>query len=426
MTYVLVNASGLLVVVLLLLGHMARAGSRFSYLYVFSATWFVLLVGSQMALRGTIRPGVATLIVLYLAWWVFLATALVLASPIRDRWRQECIMVRRVPGLLVLAVLLVGNLVVTYLQTRSYLLGAPGLGLLQLSTTASQARVAGLTQQYDPPWYGQLFLGAYIYYLPLAGILLRQGYIRRRAFSIVVALAVAVGLSQYTRAPLVQIAGSLFVTGLIVFRLEGRRIATWSLLGATGMLVLFVSMQLVLQGNYRQGYVAADASDSVQLYAFGSAKAYETVLLGQYPAGTDTLYSLEAAEYLLNKLGLVSSYADPVRDYAVIGPYATNTYTFLDAYTLDFGIAGMLLGVGFLGVVCVSVERWALSKGSFQAIVAYSYVITAMAMSIWNYELGRFGFPLAIGMAFLIGVVTRPRSAAPAKSGPDPGETKRG
>jgi hypothetical protein len=341
-----------------------------------------------------------------MAWWVFLAAALPFTVPFPFSHRGEGGAVRRVPGLLLLATLVAGNIVVTLLQSRSYVLQAPADNLGELAATVSNARLVGLTGQYDPPWYGQIFLDAYIYYLPLAGILMRDGHIRRRTFWALAILAVALGLSQYTRAPLVQIAVTLLITGLIVFRLNGRKIITWGLIGTISLTCLFVAMQGVLQ----QANQGGRSFDSAEVYAFGSAKAYETILAGRYPAQVEGLYSFESVEYALKRLGFMSDYPSEIRPYVKIGPYATNTYTFLDAFTLDYGVIGMLLGVGLLGILCVFVERWAFSRGTFPAIVAYSYVVTAMVMSIWNFELGRFGFPLAVSLALLIGALTRSRA----------------
>ena len=113
------------------------------------------------------------------------------------------------------------------------------------------------------------------------------------------------------------------------------------------------------------------------------------------------------------KIGLYSKQPEPIRRYPFVGPYATDTYTFLDAYTIDFGVAGMLLGVGLLGLMCALVGYWVFSRPSFPAIVAYSYVVTAMVMSVWNHKLGRIGFPLAVGVAFVISGLVRDRGGAP-------------
>ena len=409
MTYFLTNAAGLSVVALLLLGIRNRSAGRFSYAYVFSAAWAIFLVGSQLALGGRIRPAEGTVVTLYAAWAIFLAVQLFASSLLPVRPSPEVPRIRRVPGLIVLSLLVVGNVAVTYLQVRSYGLWSSGSNLRQLVATLPDARIAGLTREFDPPWYSQVFLGAYIYYLPLAVTLLRQRLIRRRTVVALSALAVVLGLSQYTRAPLIQIGMSLLVASLIVFRIRARSAALLGMAAAALLLVFAIGMQTVLQDRAQRG----DTSESVQIYAFGSAKAYETILSGRYDARQDTYYSFEAPGYVLWKFGLVSSYPEPIRRYTFIGPYATNTYTFLDAYTLDFGVAGMLLGVGLLGLMCALVEYWVFSRPSFPAIVAYSYVITAMVMSVWNHELGRIGFPLAVGIAFAISGLVRDRGASP-------------
>ena len=80
MTHFLINATGLSVVALLLLGIRYRSAGRFSFAYVFSATWVIFLLGSQLALGGRIRPTEGTVIALYSAWVIFLAVQLFATS----------------------------------------------------------------------------------------------------------------------------------------------------------------------------------------------------------------------------------------------------------------------------------------------------------------------------------------------------------
>ena len=355
MTYLLTNATGLSVAALLLIGIRNRSAGRFSYPYVFSAVWAVFLVGSQLALGGRIRPAVTTLIALYAAWGVFLAAHLLTTSIFPVRRSLSVPTVRRVPGLLMLAGLILGNVLVTYLQVRSYGLWSDGSSLTQL--LAADARIAGLTRGFDPPWYSQVFLGAYIYYVPLAVMLLRQRVIRVRTLVAIIGLAAVLGISQYTRASLIQIGMSLLVAGLIVFRIGTRSVAVLGMVAAQTCPPA-IGMQAVLQDRVQIG----STSESVQIYAFGSAKAYENVLSGTYGVQQGTLYSMEAPGYILWKFGLASEPPDPIRKYAFVGPYATNTYTFLDAYTIIFGVGGMIICVGLLGSCALSGSSWVFSR----------------------------------------------------------------
>jgi oligosaccharide repeat unit polymerase len=141
-------------------------------------------------------------------------------------------------------------------------------------------------------------------------------------------------------------------------------------------------------------------SESIAPYFGGPLKSYETILLNQSPFTEDQFYSFDMINYVLKKIGFIDTYPDLVREYVFI-PFPTNMYSFLDAFTLDFGILGALLFTYYLGFLLSVVFNYA-HNGCCFAIIIFSFIMYDLIMVPCNNEFIRFSFFLNIILAGLI------------------------
>ncbi len=75
----------------------------------------------------------------------------------------------------------------------------------------------------------------------------------------------------------------------------------------------------------------------------------------------------------------------------------TNVYTYLDAFTLDFGMGGALFAALTLGWLAAALHRRAFRLQSIPVVCYYAFINYAIAMSFMNHEMIRINaFLLAI------------------------------
>ena len=151
------------------------------------------------------------------------------------------------------------------------------------------------------------------------------------------------------------------------------------------------------------GYTGSRLWAVMALYGFGGSKAYEQLLAGRYPQSPfddSSFYSLDFLNYAAKKVGLITRYPLLVRSYA--SQPATNVYTYLDAFTLDFGVAGALLCPILLGTLAAKTHHLAYTTRHPGAIAIYAYVCYAIAMSFMNMELIRISIWLLLAEVWLV------------------------
>jgi oligosaccharide repeat unit polymerase len=183
---------------------------------------------------------------------------------------------------------------------------------------------------------------------------------------------------------------------------------------ATILLPLFfiVTQRMIVDSS---GGTASTLGTSLLSYAGLSPLAYESIVNGQYPRKPG-LYSLDAIYFALNKFNVVSEYPGLDRSY-IMYPLVTNIYTFLDTFTLDFGITGALLGAGIVGFVSSRIYVRARLTPNIFNITLYAFLVYACALAPANNEFIRFGFILNGVIAWSINqwVTCRHKQLAPAR-----------
>ena len=150
-----------------------------------------------------------------------------------------------------------------------------------------------------------------------------------------------------------------------------------------------VSSYFLSGGNY-------DSND-LPLYVFGGVGAYQNLLNGGYYKYGDfdsQYYSLDFINYILKTFGFIDSYPDLVREYDPI--VITNVYTYLDGFTLDFGILGAFIGSLLIGFFSKIVYLNYLKKESIFNLILYSSFCYYASFIFMNNEYIRFSVILLI------------------------------
>ena len=94
-------------------------------------------------------------------------------------------------------------------------------------------------------------------------------------------------------------------------------------------------------------------------------------------------------------------------------PYPTNVYTFLDAFALDFGIIGIILGPFAMGIGMAWVYNRLRMRVTYSLVLLYGLCVYTCCIAI----LGNFLFgapvPIFLGIVFLLRPLVSSRTRRP-------------
>ena len=412
MIYIVINLAGLFGVLTLSRAIYKRTKTLVTFASAFSLVWGISLLVNMTYADGLLRVSTSTLVVLYGAWWALLAGALViLYLPLGPLNARAEIARRR--ALYALGFLLAANACALYFDL--------GVGVAIRSTSLSEltsdlaiARIEGELLGTSPPLLLGMFRYAYVLYIPLLSIMWRNKWIKTPWFVAICAASGIACLTHFTRAPLVGLLVVLFVSLVVAFPERRSKFLRWGAVLTGAFVVLFISMQMLLAGQERQTEEAFN--DSLAAYCGGPMKAYDLLVKGEYPAQRG-LYSMDMINYVFHRMGLIRTYPSLVREEVEV-PFRTNVYTFLDAFTLDFGTLGGVLGAFGIGGLVAVFYRAAGPKKYF-GTTAYCLTTYYLVMAGMNNEFIRFDFPMFVMLAWLIQLVICPLPRRHGGSGSD-------
>jgi oligosaccharide repeat unit polymerase len=267
----------------------------------------------------------------------------------------------------------------------------------ELAGELALARIQGELLGTSHPLFMGIFRYAYGLYIPLLSLMWRKKWISTAWFIVICVTSAITCLSTFTRAPLVHLIVVIFISLFVVFPERRSKLLTWVTLLAFIAVGGFLSMQTLLSGS--ESVTDEAFSDSVVGYVGGPMKAYDMLLEGEYPVQRG-FYSMDMVNFPLHRLGLIGSYPSLVRDEVSV-PFGVNVYTFLDAFTLDFGVLGAILGAFGIGVL-VAVSYSSAIRQSYVGLTAYGLGSSYLVMAGLNNEFIRFDFAFYILLAWLI------------------------
>jgi oligosaccharide repeat unit polymerase len=193
-------------------------------------------------------------------------------------------------------------------------------------------------------WYLEAWHIAYVYYLPLAFYLYKQGQLSRRSLAAVIGIAGVSSVLLFSRVHFVMVVIFSFVPWVVLFRPSQKALIRLLVLLIPGSILLFGGMQYILLRS--DVHSNAQWGSEVAVYSFSSAAAFQQLTDGNYHEDNqhNALYIGQGVYYALGKLSLLPSEEYPIGYRAfVFIPDATNVYTFLDSFALDFGVSGIIL-----------------------------------------------------------------------------------
>lgn len=139
------------------------------------------------------------------------------------------------------------------------------------------------------------------------------------------------------------------------------------------------------------------SSNLVFIYIFGGISAYQNLLNDGYIAISSfdsQFYSFDFINYILKTIGIITTYPNLVREYDL--KVMTNVYTYLDCFTLDFGILGAFFGSFIIGLISKIFYLKFVNNRSIFYLIIYATFCYYASFIFMNNEYIRFGVILFI------------------------------
>ncbi|MFD1142148.1 O-antigen polymerase [Larkinella insperata] len=367
------------------------------YLDIYSSLWFILLIGSQWA-GYPYSANVSTLFVFYLAWIFFLLPSLFFygqsnsVGPIIHNYVPNANRLR-----LTLLALMVISLLVNVVTVYSL---SGSLNFIKFGLVALRLQGRKLLDEQSTILY-QLFAKCFIIYVPLAMIGYKYKYISKLTLFSACFIGLFTCIITLTRAPILSWAVTIITASSVCFNVTQRRFYTY----------IFFLISPVIITTMLFGMDNEELLEMAKLYIFGGIKAYETVLSGKYPDMSFydvKLYSIDFINYILKKASLIERYPSLVREYTYAP--STNVYTYLDAGTLDFGVAGAILSASILGAIAAYIHHKAHVTRDVLYVSYYCFINYTIAISFMNNELIRINGFILLAELLIIRAIIKPAS----------------
>jgi oligosaccharide repeat unit polymerase len=251
-----------------------------------------------------------------------------------------------------------------------------------------------------------LFARNYSIYMPIAIFLFIKGELSKKVFYSIFIYGLLTSIINFSRGPLLEFVLVSFVSYVLIkqsFKIPILKI----ILVIIVFIFIFIFSQSVLFSL--NDYSVFDASYQIKMYLFGGVNNYQLILDGLYPdktAYSSPFYSFDFINYILKRLSLIDSYPEQVRAFNNFID-GSNVYTYLDAFTLDFGIIGAFIGSFFIGYFSKKVYFKYDNNKSIVSLIIYSIICYFAVMSFINNEYIRFSFLLFIIKIYIIELIIR-------------------
>jgi oligosaccharide repeat unit polymerase len=399
-TRFLIHITGLLAVGILFLLIRKRI-KPFSFYLFFSLVWLILLIGSEI-IDSSYRLLPFTLFIFYLAWASLLVGVLIYSNVTKmnnDNYGIYFVKYNYKILYFISIFLFLMNFFVVYDVFRGLI--ANGLSISNFSSLRSLENQEYL-QQSRPLF--QLFGRSYLIYIPILLFLYSKRKLKLTILAIIVGFGFIFSASYFTRAPILQLFITIFVSLLIFFHIGVKKMLPRLILFTVTIILILTVMQNAIQ--LRNENSSENLGSSLILYVFGGQKAFEDIINNSYPSVKTSYYSLDSVNYFFERAGLISDYPSLVREYSV-GNIFTNVYTYLDAYYIDLGIIGIILGPLFIGAFITHAYRYANRRTSILWSVVYAYCVYGLLISFLNNEFIRVNIIIIFLETFLIEIISR-------------------
>jgi oligosaccharide repeat unit polymerase len=369
-----------------------------NHVNLFSLSWLSILIGSIFfSLDFIVEP--KTYLVLLTSWIFFLLGSFKFKSSIISISNPTEYRFKRI------------RIVLYFLIILSFLAYLSSLGeIISKITDISQWAAVRSEQTFAEATseniFYTLFARNYSIYMPIAIFLFIKGELSKKVFYSIFIYGLLTSIINFSRGPLLEFVLVSFVSYVLIkqsFKIPILKI----ILVIIVFIFIFIFSQSVLFSL--NDYSVFDASYQIKMYLFGGVNNYQLILDGLYPdktAYSSPFYSFDFINYILKRLSLIDSYPEQVRAFNNFID-GSNVYTYLDAFTLDFGIIGAFIGSFFIGYFSKKVYFKYDNNKSIVSLIIYSIICYFAVMSFINNEYIRFSFLLFIIKIYIIELIIR-------------------
>lgn len=357
------------------------------HIYIYSVVWVLLVVGNQI-IGYPYSVNEKTLIVVYGCWLTFLIGGVFVYYTYLEgdiKYKEAAYFVPQLKLALFLTVFF--SILSNYFffkNVSSQLTGLKSLALLR----GHEAREIFSA---EPNMFYNLFGRSYNIYLPIAFTLYNKKYLNGTSLFLMIAVAFASAAAMFTRAPILNVLICVLVSNITTsLRYRISKLLLVTMIGFGGLVWLLTNEINTAMSNS----VIVDEipfKDSLLLYVFGGIRGYQTILEGKYVDYLITrydvsYYTFDFFYYFSKRIGLIHEYPSIIREYIPDVPFDSNVYTYLDCFTLDFGILGALIGSCLLGMMTTFFAVHSHVYKSVYSTVIYCFCCFGLVMIFMNNE----------------------------------------
>lgn len=368
-----------------------KAISKFSNLLnhvsIFSAVWIFLILGSQVTKFVVLEE--YTLTIVYISWYFFLLGSYIFTNKINGNKKtiQELSNIKAERNLIrICFALTLLSFVLNFDILKNVF-----FDFSSFSDWAQMRDDDAFSEFRDNNFLYTLFGNTSNIYIPISIYLFVKKKISSWTFALIYFVATLLALATFNRAPLlflliISLVSYSFITGKVPHKL----IFSSTVI----MLFLFMLTSYYLNINSND---SESSSNLAFIYIFGGISAYQNLLNDGYIAISSfdsQFYSFDFINYILKTIGIITTYPNLVREYDL--KVMTNVYTYLDCFTLDFGILGAFFGSFIIGLISKIFYLKFVNNRSIFYLIIYATFCYYASFIFMNNEYIRFGVILFI------------------------------
>lgn len=389
---VLLNISYILTGLFLCKIVLNKYSNLLNHVSIFSIIWVSLILGAQLTKFADLEY--FTLTVVYISWYFFLFGSFIFINKNRQKANtKEILNIKINRNLKYLCfTLTVFSCLMNYEILKNVF-----FDFSSFSDWAQMRNDDAFSEFRDNNILYTLFGNTSNIYIPISIFLLIKKKISKFAFALIYFVAILLALATFNRAPLlflliISLVSYSFISNKVPYKL----IFSSSII----MLLLFVLTSYFLNVNSNN---SESSTNMVFIYLFGGITAYQNLLNGGYNVTSSfdsNYYSFDFINYILKTLRIINSYPNLVREYD--NSIMTNVYTYLDCFTLDFGILGAFGGSFLIGLISKIYYKKYFNSRSIFYLIIYSTFCYYAAFIFMNNEYIRFGVVLFIVKVYFL------------------------
>jgi oligosaccharide repeat unit polymerase len=359
-----------------------------NHVSIFSVVWVFVILGCQ--LTKFVELEFYTLSVVYLSWYCFLfGSYIFLKNNLKKERRYSVKEVRILKRLCYILAFFSGVINLDILKDVFF-------NFSSFSAWAQMRNDQVFFEYRDNNILYTLFGNTSNIYIPLAIYLYVEKKIKLSMLILIYLIAILIALATFNRAPFLF----LIIISLVSYSFIANKVPYKLIFSsATIMIFLFVVTSYFLNENSNNSY---SSSSITFIYVFGGISAYQNLLNGKYlnvGVFDSEYYSFDFVNYILKTFKIIDTYPDLIREYDL--NIMTNVYTYLDCFTLDFGIVGAFVGSFVIGYISKIIYLKYIKSGSLLYLIMYSTFCYFAAFIFMNNEYIRFGVVLFVLKIFL-------------------------